>query len=155
MKSTIQEDMMSNEKEIHIIKTSETPSLSGKSTLTYQIGSNNDNEIFIKLAGNSGGGRYSPDWVTLEQVYTILSSQKEPITSGALQGLYQGESSNNASFTTALLLKEGLLKISPGNRHYDLVGQAEYKQITEGLLETATEEKPAKKRTGKKGKGVA
>ena len=144
---------MNNDQEIRILKTGECPSLSGKSTLTYQIGSNNDNEIFIKLAGNSGGGHFSPDWVTLEQVYTILSSQKEPITSGALHGLFQGKSSNNASFTTAVLLKEGLLK--PGDRHYDLVGSTKFKEYVQGLIETAPEEKPAKKKAGKKSRGVS
>ena len=146
---------MSNEQEMRILKTGECPSLSGKSTLTYQIGCNNDNEIFIKLAGNSGGGRFRPDWVPLEQVYTILSSQKKPITSGALLGLYQGKSSNNASFITGILLKEGLLKISPGNSHYDLIGQTEFQKIVKGLIEAAPEEKPDKKKTGKKVKGEA
>jgi hypothetical protein len=140
--------------EMKILKTAECPSLSGKSTLTYQVGSNSDNEVFIKLAGNSGGGRYSPDWVSLEEIYTVLASQKKPITSGALQDLYQGKSSNNASFTTAILLKEGLLKISPGNKHYDLVGQAEFGKVVQALTEDAPEEKPAKTKSSRKSKGV-
>ena len=140
--------------EMKILKTAECPSLSGKSTLTYQVGSNSDNEVFIKLAGNSGGGRYSPDWVSLEEIYTVLASQKKPITSGALQDLYQGKSSNNDSFTTAILLKESLLKISPGNSHYDLIGQTEYQKIVKRLIETAPEEKLKKKKSEKKGKEV-
>jgi hypothetical protein len=145
---------MSNEQEMRILKTGECPSLSGKSTLSYQIACNNDNEVHVALTGNSGGGHLNSDWVSLEEIYSILSSQKKPVTSSALQDLYQGKSSNNASFTTAILLKKGLLKISPGNSHYDLIGQTEFQKIVQGLMETAPEEKPAKKKTGKKAKGV-
>ena len=139
--------------EMKILKTAECPSLSGKSTLIYQIACNNDNEVHVALTGNSGGGHLNSDWVSLEEIYSILSSQKKPVTSGALQDLYQGKSSNNASFTTAILLKKGLLKISPGNSHYDLVGQAEYKKVVQALIEAAPEEKP-KKKSGKKRKEV-
>ena len=137
---------MSNEQEMRILKTGECSSLSGKSTLTYQIACNSDNEVHVALTGNSGGGHLNSDWVSLEEIYSILSSQKKPVTSGALQDLYQGKSSNNASFTTAILLKEGPLKISPGNSHYDLIGQAEFQKIVKAY---------AKKKTGKKRKEVA
>ena len=140
--------------EMKILKTKECPSLSGSSILTYRIG-RKDKEIYIALTGNSGGGHFSPDWVSLEEIYSILSSQKKPVTSGALQDLYQGKSSNNASFTTAILLKEGLLKISPGNSHYDLIGQTEFQKIVQELIEAAPEEKPAKKKSGKKAKAVS
>jgi hypothetical protein len=141
---------MSNEQEMRILKTGECPSLSGKSTLTYQIACNSDNEVHVALTGNSGGGHLNSDWVSLEEIYSILSSQKKPVTSGALQDLYQGKSSNNASFTTAILLKKGLLKVSPGNKHYNLVGQVEYKKIVKALLGSPT----AKKKSSKKSKGV-
>jgi hypothetical protein len=144
----IYKEKIMSEQKMRILKTGECLSLSGKSTLTYRIGCNNDNEIFIKLAGNSGGGHFSPDWVSLEEIYTVLASQKKPITSGALHELYQGKSSNNASFTTDVLLKEGLLKAR--DRHYDLLGQAEFGKIAQALLEAASEEKPARKRSGKK-----
>jgi hypothetical protein len=137
---------------MEILKPAECPSLSGSSILTYRIG-RKDKEIYIALTGNSGGGHFSPDWVSLEEIYSILSSQKKPVTSGALQDLYQGKSSNNASFTAAILLSLGVLKVSPGNKHYDLVGQTEFQKIVKGLIEAAPEEKP-KKKSSKKGKEV-
>ena len=140
--------------EMRILKTGECPSLSGQSTLTYRIG-RKDKEIYIALMGNSGGGHLNSDWVSLEEIYSRLSSQKKPVTSGALQDLYQGKSSNNASFTTAILLKEVLLKISPGNSHYDLIGQTEFQKIVKGLIEAAPEVKPTKKKSGKKTRGGA
>ena len=137
--------------EIRILKTGECESLSGKSTLTYQISCNNDNEVFLALTGNSGAGIFNKDWIALEQIYSLLASQKKPITSGALLGLFEGRSSNSAGFLLAALLKEGILKLSPGNKHYDLVGQAEFEKIVQALIDSGT----AKKKSGKKGKEVA
>jgi hypothetical protein len=113
------------------LKTGECSSLSGKSTLTYQIGCNTDNEVNIALTGNTGSGIFNRDWFDIEEIYSLLASQKKPVTSGSLHGLFEGRSSNSAGFILAVLLKEGLLKISPGNRHYDLVGQAEFGKIVQ------------------------
>lgn len=38
-----------------VLKTAEAPSLSGKSTLTYQIGATSPDQLFIRINGNSGG----------------------------------------------------------------------------------------------------
>ncbi|MEK6196504.1 MAG: hypothetical protein N2F24_20010 [Deltaproteobacteria bacterium] len=145
---------MSNEQEMHTFKTADCPSLSGKSTLTYQIACNNDNEVHVALTGNTGKGIFNRDWFDIEEIYSLLSSQKKPITSGSLHGLFENRSSNSAGFILAVLLKEGILKISPGNRHYNLVGQAEYKKVVQALIKTVPDEKPTKKKSSKKGKGV-
>jgi len=142
------------EQEMRILKTGECPSLSGKSTLTYQFGSNSDNEVYIALTGNSGAGIFNKDWFALEEIYSLLAHQ-EKVTSGNLHGLFDGRSSNSAGFILAILLNEKLVKVSAGNKHYDLIGQSEFGKITEGLLEAVSEEKLARKRTGKKGKGGA
>ena len=142
---------MTNEKEMKILKTGECQSLSGKSTLTYQIGLKGD-EIHIALTGNTGKGIFNKDWFDIEKIYSLLASQNKPITSGSLHGLFEGRSSNSAGFILAVLLKEGILKVSPGNHHYDFVGP-EYKKIVQALIETTPEGKPPRKRAGKS-KGV-
>ena len=138
--------------EMRILKTGECPSLSGKSTLTYQIGSDND-KLYIALTGNTGKGIFNKDWFALDEIHTLLANQ-EKVTSGSLHELFDGRSSNSAGFILAVLLKEGLVKVSAGNKHYDIVGQTEFGKIVQALLETAPEEKPAKKKTGKKRKEV-
>ena len=140
--------------EMRILKTGTCKSLSGKSTLTYQIACNNDNEVYVALTGNSGKGIFNKDWFELEEIHSLLANQEKPITSGSLHGLFEGRSSNSAGFILAVLLKEGLLKISPGNRHYDLVGQAEYKKIVQALID-AGESSTTKKKAGKKTRGGA
>jgi hypothetical protein len=136
--------------EMRILKTGECSSLSGKSTLTYQIACNNDNEVHVALTGNSGKGIFNKDWFELEEIHSLLANQ-EKVTSGSLHELFDGRSSNSAGFILAVLLKEGVLKVSQGNRHYDFIGQAEFRKIVKALLGSGA----VKKKTGKKRKEVS
>ena len=144
---------MSSEQEMRILKTGTCKSLSGKSTLTYQIACNNDNEVHVALTGNSGKGIFNKDWITLEEIHSLLANQ-EKVTSGSLHELFDGRSSNSAGFFVAMLLKLGLLKVSPGNKHYNLVGQAEFGKIVQGLIDSGSPS-TTKKKAGRKSKGGA
>jgi hypothetical protein len=133
-------------KEMKDLKTSECPSLSGSSILTYQIGCNDDNEVHVALTGNTGKGIFNKDWISLEEIDSLLATEKGPITSGSLKELFDGKSSNSAGFVLAVILSEGLLKISSNNqRNYEKVDQKEYRKIIQGYT---------KKTTGKKSKEV-
>ena len=122
-------------KEMRILKTGECPSLSGQSTLTYRIGRNNDNEVYMSLKGNTGKGIFNKDWISLEEIDSLLATEKRPITSGSLKELFDGKSSNSAGFVLAVILSEGLLKISSNNeRHYERVGKAEFKKSIQALI---------------------
>ena len=140
-------------KEMKILKTSECPSLSGLSTLSYKIGCKDDEDIYLCLTGNSGKGIFNKDWIVLEEIHTLLANQ-EKVTSGSLHELFDGRSSNSAGFFVAVLLKEGLLKVSPGNKHYNLVGQVEYKKIVQALIDSGSPS-TTKKKAGRKSKGGA
>lgn len=140
---------MSNEQEMRILRTGTCPSLSGKSTLEYNIGRSNDNSVHIALTGNSGAGVFNKDWIALEEIHTLIAN-REKVTSGSLHELFDGRSSNSAGFFVAVLLKEGFLKVSPGDKHYNFVGQSEFGKIVKALLNSGA----PKKKAGKKGKGV-
>ena len=128
------------------LKTSECPSLSGSSILTYQIGCNEKNELHLCLTGNTGKGIFNKDWISLEEIDSLLAAGKGPITSGSLKELFDGKSSNSAGFVLAVILSEGLLKVSLDNqRNYEKVDQKEYRKIIKAY---------AKKNTGKKRKEV-
>jgi hypothetical protein len=123
------------------IKTGTCTSLSGLSTLTYQIGCNEKNELHLSLTGNSGKGMFNKQPIALEQIYSLLASEKKPITSGSLLGLFEGKSSNSAGFFLATILAEGLLKTSSDNqRQYELIDKKEFKKIIQAYS----------KKTGKK-----
>jgi hypothetical protein len=132
--------------EIKILKTGSCQSLSGKSTLTYQIGRKDGKDVHLSLTGNTGKGVFNKDWIELEQIYSLLSSQTKPITSGSLLGLFEGKNSNSAGFILAVLLKEGLLKVSSDNqRNYERIDQKEYQKIIQSYN---------KKKVSKKSKEV-
>ena len=90
---------------IRILTVSICPTLSGRSTLTYQIGCNAAADGLLRLHGNSGGGMFNRDWISLEVIRTVVEQwpADKPITSYALYTLFRGRSSNTPAFLFAVL----------------------------------------------------
>jgi len=116
--------------EIIVLKT--CPSMSGRSNLTYQIGSKGE-EVCIRLVENSAGGIFHKDWISLAQVEAVLSSAESPFTSTALYDLFRGKSINTAAFILAVLLKEGLIQSTQGKKGNILSSSTEFKKSIENL----------------------
>ena len=57
--------------EIQVLKTATCDSLSGKTALTYEIGSAGA-EIYARVTKSSGSGTFSKDWVALSRVHQAL-----------------------------------------------------------------------------------
>lgn len=103
---------------IRIIKTASCPSLSERSTLTYEIGGKSDKSIYIRLTENTGSGMFSKAWVPLTQIGLQLAADDKPITSRTIQPLYSG-SVNSAGFLQAVLKDVGLIKnVEENSRSY-------------------------------------
>ena len=103
-------------------------SLSGRSTLTYQIGCSADRTIHLCITGNTGAGIYSKDWIGLSQI------DDTPITAKKLREIFKGKSVNTVSFLIAALIAEGLLKVSEGSlRSYERV--PEYQNILNSYID--------------------
>jgi len=75
---------------IKIIKTKQCPSLSGKTTLTYQIG-RLEQKIYLRLKENSNGGFFCKEWITVEH---LRAEDQKPISSDSIQALFKGKSAN-------------------------------------------------------------
>ena len=99
------ENSTTNE-EISIIKTASCPSLSGRSTINYDIGTLGDSQ-YVRLSGNSGGGLYCKDWVSMADVQALLTGNPS-VSSKTLQPVYAGKSANSPGFLLAALVKEKL-----------------------------------------------
>ena len=124
-----------SKQEMRTLKTGSCPSLSGRSTLTYKIECMNDREVYLCLLDNTGSGIFNKEPVELSHIDALLASAEKPITSGSLQGLFKGKSSNSSGFVLAVLLNERLIRISQGNlRHYECVDQTEFKKTIEELV---------------------
>lgn len=120
---------------IRIIKEGTCPTLSGKSTLTYHIGSNDQSEILIRVHANSGGGYFNQEWVPLSAIQETL--KKYPaITSFALRSLYVGKSSNSPGFLLAVIKAEGLVQLKgEKERSYVAMDSAPFLSTTKALMD--------------------
>jgi len=107
---------------VTILQTAKCQSMSGKSTLTYNIGVDEEDAAFIRINANSGGGYWSKEWVSIEEIKAKISNatDEKPIASFQLQPLFNGKSVNTPSFLLALLLKEGLLRTVPKMKRVSL-----------------------------------
>ena len=103
---------------INILKTATCESLSGKSTLTYQLGYTENKEVYVRVSENSGGGYFSNEWISLKAVHDVLEDnpEDEPLTSFMLQGLFVGKSANTPAFLMAALVHEKWLRTLKGKK---------------------------------------
>ena len=99
---------------MRILKIEQCPSLSGNSRLTYHIGCSDQGDIYFRIQDNTASGYYSKEWVSLVHLESMLSAEK--ITSGSLKPLFEGKSINSSGFLFAVLIHEGLIKITEGKR---------------------------------------
>ena len=96
--------------EPRILKTSECPSVSGKSILTYHIGCTDKADIQLRVFANTGAGFFSNEWLSLKAIEETLGKGAGEFTSVRLRPLLSGQSVNSSAFVLAILLHEGLVK---------------------------------------------
>lgn len=127
---------------IRILKTATCPSLSGKSTLTYNIGCNALSEIQFQVLENDGGGFWNDDWVTQKSIQAVLDKQPhgKDISSTTFRSIYPSKSTNSPGFLLAVLKDVGLVQPSKTNqRCYELGSPKEFIAEVNALLASAPE----------------
>ena len=97
---------------VQVLKEATCPTSSLKSTLTYQVGKDESNAIFLKISGNDGGGFWSAEWVALADIQSAIKAWPEDqgITSMAFRKIFRGKSANTPGFLVAVLCDLGLLE---------------------------------------------
>ena len=105
----------SEDTSMKILKSSNCKTLSGKSTLTYQIGAAPDSIIHLRISKNSGGGFFSDEWVSLDDVLRVLKDRprESPVMSHFLTPILKGKSANTSAFILAALTHLKLLQPLP------------------------------------------
>ena len=107
---------------IRILKIASCPTSSGKATLTYHIGSTTDKDIQFRVVANTGGGLFSPEWISLSAIQPAFEQAPFPLTSFPLINLYQGKSTNTPAFLMAVLKNERLVRNLEGKiRGYEIL----------------------------------
>ena len=90
--------------------TSASPS--GKAKLTNHIGFKADEQIQLRVHGNTGKGYFSKEWVAFSSISQALSRvpKDKAITSTSFKGVFQGKSVNSAGFLLGVLKNEALIR---------------------------------------------
>jgi hypothetical protein len=129
---------------IHVVRDGTCPSLSGRSKLTYEVGTDAATEVHVRIAKNSGTGYFNRDWVAWDAIRQILQKNLGlPITLNTLTPLFKGTSANNAGFLLAVLKQEGLVRrMEDKPRYYECLGPAGFKE--NGKASANGRQKPAK-----------
>ena len=142
--------------DMRVIKTATCKTLSGKSTLTYQIGASPESIVHLRIAGNDGGGMFSDEWVAFEAVQKALKDDAEgaAITSIRLTPLFKGKSVNTPSFLLATLKHLKLVRSMQGKRrHHERLDPRPFLDQVEKLMSSSATGKtkaPVKKASTKK-----
>ncbi len=149
---------------VRILKTASCPSLSGKSTLTYNIGCNTEGEIQFQIIGNDGGGFWNDDWVAQSSIQAVLDKQAKgkAMTCTTFRTIYPAKSTNSPGFLLAVLKAAGLVQPSTTHpRCYELGSPQAFIAEVNALLESKPElvmaeevNAPARKKLTIKGKSI-
>jgi hypothetical protein len=134
---------------MRVLKKDTCPSSSGKSELSYQIGCNEEGELYFMVYKNSGNGFHSSDWKSLKSIMALLEETPYPITGATLLPLYNRLSINTSYFLLVCLLNEGI--VERWKRIYKLTDIEPFMAKRKGLMATKTDKKvtPKKKKTVK------
>jgi len=97
------------------LKSATCSTLSGKSTLTYQIGLSPESIVHLRISKNSGGGFFSDEWIALDDILDTPKKRPEssPVLSHFLTPLLKGKSVNTSAFILAVMTHLKLIRPLP------------------------------------------
>ena len=99
---------------LRILKIGTCPSLTRASQITYHLVlKEDDDQVYLRIAGNSGGGLFAKECVPLDAIITAIQGD-HPITGKTLRPLFQGKSANTPGFALAAARDLGLIVARPG-----------------------------------------
>ena len=123
--------------EIQVLQSDQCPSLSGRSTLTFELGADSEKRLHLRVTHNTGKGHHSPAWVAYDQIEPLLM-QAQALSASALATLFQGTSVNTAGFVMAVLKHLGAIQAIPEQRHaYQHVDTTDWRGQVQTLIEAA------------------
>ncbi|ELB2136848.1 hypothetical protein [Vibrio parahaemolyticus] len=97
----------------HIVREGKAKKLSPKTEnhVFYDIAIHDEeNELYIRMSGNEGGGLHSKEWIPLKDIIAILDVQGDkPFKSSVMKCVFSGQSANNAGFMCGVCRGLGLI----------------------------------------------
>jgi hypothetical protein len=133
--------------DMKVLKTAACPTLSGKSTLTYQIGISPDSVVHLRISKNTGAGFFSDEWLSIDSIVETLKKRPEglPVLSHYLTPLLKGKSVNTSAFILAALSHLKLIRPLPKKkRQHELLDPMPFLEEVTQMMDG---EKPTAKKT--------
>jgi hypothetical protein len=121
--------MKKPEDSMRVLKTATCKTLSGKSTLTYQIGCTPDSTVHLRISKNDGGGFFSQEWIPFEDIQRVLEKRPagSPVLSHFITPLLKGKSVNTSAFLLAALSHLKLVRPLPKKkRQHELLDPKDF-----------------------------
>lgn len=128
-------------KPMRLLKICDTSSISGRSTLTYHIGTSAESEVSIRVISNTGNGQFNSNWVSLATIEKLLTAHPadKPLSSRVLQSVFRSKSTNSPAFLFAALKAEGLVVAGETKDSAHGLGNIEaFKQAMSALIASDT-----------------
>jgi len=144
--------------DVRILKKATCPTVSGKSTLTYQVGSQPDSSIHLRVTKNTGAGFFSDEWIAMKGIRRVLAEgpKGQPLTSFLLQPLFRGKSVNTPAFLMAALSNEKMLRPLKGRkRGHELLDPEGFINKVEKLMTSEVKAKKSPKKASIKKRSTA
>ena len=110
--------------EIRILKEASCSSLFERTTLTYQIGCTDRNDIMFRITSDNGARLVNQKIFSSGDMLELIYESKKPFSWKVLYPLMHGKSANTACFLMAVLKNEDLLK--PLDRLYEQKSSAQF-----------------------------
>ncbi|HGZ6495464.1 hypothetical protein P3632_19235 [Vibrio parahaemolyticus] len=97
----------------YIVREGKAKKLSPKTEnhVFYEIAIHDEeNELYIRMSSNEGGGLHSKEWIPLKDITAVLDVQGDkPFKSSVMKCVFSGQSANNAGFLAACCRGLGLI----------------------------------------------
>ena len=98
---------------VQVVESGACPSLTGGSTLGFDVGRDADSTLYLRIRSNSAQGKFNKRWVPLGSLMDAVGSAKGPITSGTLRTVCKRVSANQGGFLLAVFAHKGLVQRLP------------------------------------------
>jgi hypothetical protein len=117
---------------IRVIQADRCSSLSGRTSIDFQVGCNESERIFIRVQRTSGNGFFSKEWVPYDSIGPLLVN---PVTAASLRPIFQGKSVNTSGFLLAVMKHLGFVQSIPeAFRGYQVLDNPAFDENTKKLI---------------------
>jgi len=115
---------------IRVLKDGNCPSLTGRSTLGYQLGLRDESELYLRLVSNTGSGFFSKEWIACSVIEQLITGAAE-LTSTSFKTLFPNKSVNTGGFVMAVIKALGLIQSNVLNsRWHEQAKEMTFEQVT-------------------------